>query len=75
MASHSRNTAERAVLDITTTDIDIANPRWNFHGFRIEKRRHWGPIRVDIVDRAAGEAICRTIIVGSPTSWMIFRPG
>ena len=40
--------------------VDPQNSRWNFSGFHIEKRRAWGPISVDIVSRAAGEAICRT---------------
>jgi AraC family transcriptional regulator len=41
-------------------DLDRNNPRWSFRGFRIEKRRCWGPISVHVVDRAAGEAICRS---------------
>jgi AraC family transcriptional regulator len=36
------------------------NPRWNFPLFRIEKTHCWGPISVHIVERAAGEAICRS---------------
>jgi AraC family transcriptional regulator len=43
-----------------TEDADKDNPRWNFPLFRIENRRCWGPISVHIVDRAAGEAICRS---------------
>jgi AraC family transcriptional regulator len=41
-------------------DLDRNNPRWSFPGFRIEKRRCWGPMSVHVVDRAAGEAICRS---------------
>ena len=60
MANHARNVAGRTAVDRSTVDADRQNPRWNFHGFHIEKRRCWGPISVDIVDRAAGEAICRS---------------
>jgi AraC-like DNA-binding protein len=44
----------------TATTIERNNPHWNFPGFRIEKRKCWGPTSVHIVDRAAGEAICRS---------------
>ena len=51
--------AERTAVRIGTADLHGSNSRWKFPGFRIEKMRRWGPISVHIVDRAAGEAICR----------------
>jgi AraC family transcriptional regulator len=44
----------------STVELDRNNPRWQFPVFRVEKRRCWGPISVDIVDRAAGQVICRS---------------
>ena len=60
MADPARNLARRTATETSTEWLDSHNPRWNFPGFRIEKRRCWGPISVDIVDRAAGEAICQS---------------
>ena len=50
-----RQEAEPSLLD-----IDGNSARLNFHRFHIEKRRCWGPISVNIVARAAGEATHRT---------------
>lgn len=41
-------------------ELDRNNPRWRSPCFQIEKTRCWGPISVDVVRRAAGEAICRS---------------
>jgi AraC-like DNA-binding protein len=60
MADPARNPDGRTSGEKSIAHIDRDNPRWNFQGFRIEKRRCWGPMSVDIVDRAAGEAICRS---------------
>jgi AraC family transcriptional regulator len=54
------NPIGRGIAKPSTDHIDPNNPRWNFSGFRIEKRRCWGPLSVDIVDRTEGEAICRS---------------
>jgi AraC family transcriptional regulator len=55
-----RTPATMPVGKISVEDTDADNPLWNFQGFRIEKRRCWGPISVRVIDRAAGEAICRS---------------
>jgi AraC family transcriptional regulator len=60
MASAPCNPASGRDARPSDDHIDTENPRWNFPGFHIEKRRAWGPISVGIVNRAAGEAICRT---------------
>jgi len=44
----------------STVELDRNNPRWQFPVFRVEKRRCWGPISVDIVDRVAGQVICQS---------------
>jgi len=51
-----RLTAAETVLDHN----DAHNPRSNASGFSIEKRRCWGALSVDIVDRAAGETFSRS---------------
>src|SRR5215831_2218070 len=40
--------------------IDRSSPGRNFAGFRIEKSRSWGGMSVDIINRAAGEAVFRS---------------
>jgi AraC-like DNA-binding protein len=56
----ARNLTRRTSGERSIDDINRDNPRCNFAGFRIEKRRCWGSISVDIVNRAAGDAICRS---------------
>jgi len=60
MADPARNPDGRTSGERSIEHIDRDNPRWNFSGFRIEKRRCWGPMSVDIVNRIAGEAICHS---------------
>src|SRR5271167_531101 len=60
MPSAPCNPVRRSTAGTSGDHIDADNPRWNFPGFHIEKRRRWGPICVDIVSRASGEAICRS---------------
>jgi AraC family transcriptional regulator len=52
--------AERTSANANVAELERNNPRRLFSGFRIAKTRCWGPMSVDIVDRAAGEVICRT---------------
>jgi AraC family transcriptional regulator len=52
--------AGQTSADATVADLERNNPRRAFSGFRIAKTRCWGPMSVDIVDRAAGEVTCRT---------------
>jgi AraC family transcriptional regulator len=42
-------------------DFDFDNPRRNFSVFESEKRRSWDTMSVDVVKRAPGEAVCRSI--------------
>jgi hypothetical protein len=56
----TRDPSTQTTPETSVSYVDKGNPRWNFSGFRIEKRRSWGPISVDTVNRAAGEAICRS---------------
>jgi hypothetical protein len=44
----------------TTARRDEHNPIWRFPGYRIETTRSWGPFSVDVVSRAAGEAVWRS---------------
>ena len=60
MVAPAPNPAIRTPSTTSIDDIDRDNPRWNFPGFSIEKRRRWGAMSVDIVNRAAGEATCRS---------------
>jgi AraC family transcriptional regulator len=63
MASFGRDLSKRMVEGssiVQDIDLDRDNPRRNFSCFRSEQKRSWGPISVDIVSRAAGEAICRS---------------
>jgi AraC family transcriptional regulator len=60
MTQSTRDLAGHATTETSIDHIDADNPRWNFSVFRIEKTRYWGPISVDIVNRAAGEAMCRS---------------
>jgi AraC-like DNA-binding protein len=46
---------------IRSGDFDIDNPRRNFSVFESEKRRSWDTMSVDVVKRAPGEAVCRSI--------------
>jgi AraC family transcriptional regulator len=39
---------------------DEHNPIWRFPGYQIETTRSWGPFSVDVVSRAAGEAVWRS---------------
>jgi len=59
MANHVPNVVGQKAGEPSLRDIAKDNPRQNFDRFHIEKRRSGGPILVDIVDRAAGEATCR----------------
>jgi AraC-like DNA-binding protein len=60
MRKVARRSAERSSAPVSTDDLDRDNPRSNFPLFRIEEGHCWGPISVHVVDRAAGEAICRS---------------
>src|SRR5215472_13281534 len=60
MSDQTCNVAGRPAEGTNAANLDKNNPRSSFDCFRIERRRCWGQISVDIVDRAAGEAICRT---------------
>jgi hypothetical protein len=55
-----RNLARRPSAETSIDHLDRDNPRWNFPGFRVERGRCWGPISVSIINRASGEAICRS---------------
>ena len=59
MTESTRHPPRQTTAQTGVDYLDKNNPRWNFSGFLIVKRRRWGPISVEIVDRAAGEAICR----------------
>src|SRR5215469_3851855 len=59
MANHVPNVVGQKAGEPSLRDIAKDNLRQNFDRFHIEKRRSWGPILVDIVDRAAGQATCR----------------
>jgi AraC-like DNA-binding protein len=60
VTSFARYPATAPAPNASVEDADANNPRWDFPGFRIEKRRCWGPIAIHVVDRAAGDAICRS---------------
>ena len=60
MSKPTRSGAGGEAVEASRLNLDKNNARSGFDCFRIEKRRCWGPISVNIVDRAAGEAICRT---------------
>ena len=60
MSNQTRIGAGQRAAETSLAHIDRNNPRWGFNGFRVEKQRCWGPISVDLVDRAAGEAVCRS---------------
>jgi AraC-like DNA-binding protein len=60
MAEPARNLALRTPAETSTNQIVKDNQRSNPSGFSIEKRRCWGPISVDIVNRAAGETCSRS---------------
>ena len=46
--------------EASTVDLDRHDPRGRFPMFRVERRLCWGPISVDIVERAAGEVTSRS---------------
>ena len=52
--------ARQTPAEANTSQIDRDDMRWHFNGFRVEKRRCWGSISVDIIYRAAGESISRS---------------
>jgi len=60
MANQARKVVGQKAAETSLTNIERNNPRGEFNGFRVEKQRCWGPISVDLVDRAAGEAVCRS---------------
>jgi len=60
MPKVARGFAEPVSARTSTANLDRNNPRSSFGCFQVESRRCWGPISVDVVDRAAGEAICRS---------------
>ena len=60
MADPARNLALRTPAETSISQIDTDNERSNLSGFSIEKRRCWGAISVDIVNRAAGETFSRS---------------
>ena len=53
MANHARN-----VVGLANNDENYL-PR-NCYGFHIEKRRCWGPVTVDLINRPVGEVVCRS---------------
>jgi AraC family transcriptional regulator len=53
MGNHARD-----VVGLGNNDENT--PQWNFQDCRIEKRRCWGPVTVDLIDRPAGEVIFRS---------------
>ena len=60
MADPARNPALGTPAETSISHIDKDNERSNLSGFSIEKRRCWGAISVDIVNRAAGETFSRS---------------
>src|SRR6516164_2718511 len=60
MADPARNLALRTPAETSISQIDKDNGRSNLSGFSIEKRRCWGAISVEIVNRAAGETFSRS---------------
>src|SRR5215469_18088541 len=60
LSNQTCNVARRPDSEKSPANLDKNTPRSGLDCFRIEKRRCWGPISVNVVDRAAGEAICRT---------------
>ena len=60
MAGPARNVALGTPAEISIGHIDKDNQRQNTSGFSIEKRRCWGTISVDIVNRVAGETFSRS---------------
>src|SRR6516162_5001864 len=60
MADPARNLALRTPAETSISHIDKDNERSNLSGFSIEKRRCWGTISVDIVNRVAGETFSRS---------------
>ena len=59
MSNVARGLPESTSARTSIANRDRSNPRWKFPDFRVEKGNCWGPISAHIVDRAAGEAICR----------------
>ena len=60
VADPARNLALGTPAETRIGHIDEDNQRWNPSGFSIEKRRCWGAISVDIVNRTAGETFSRS---------------
>ena len=60
MPEPARNLARRTAAETISDHKDAYNARLNPSDFSIEKRRCWGAISVDIVDRAAGETFSRS---------------
>jgi AraC-like DNA-binding protein len=60
VTDRGRDLPRQTTAETSTSHIDRDDPRWHFNGFQIEERRCWGSISVDIVNRAAGEAISRS---------------
>jgi AraC family transcriptional regulator len=60
MADPARNPALGTPAETSISHIDKDNERSNLSGFSSEKRRCWGAISVDIVNRAAGETFSRS---------------
>jgi AraC family transcriptional regulator len=63
MTAFGRDLSERMVEGaniVQDIDLDSDSPQNNIPLFRSEKRQSWGSVSVDVVNRAAGEAICRS---------------
>jgi AraC-like DNA-binding protein len=60
IADRGRDLPKQTTAKTSISNIGRDDPRWHFNGFQIEKRRCWGSISVDIVNRAAGETISRS---------------
>jgi AraC-like DNA-binding protein len=60
MARPPGNPVRPTTVETGIDHIGTNNPRRNFAGFLIEKSRSWGGMSVDIVNRAAGEAVFRS---------------
>ena len=56
--AHDRSGRTTARRDIGHADEH--NPIWRFPGYRIETTRSWGPGSVELISRAAGEAVWRS---------------
>ena len=60
MANNVRDLVVPEAAETSTSVIGRNNPCSTSHCLHIEKSRCWGPISVNIIDRAAGEAVGRS---------------